>query len=87
MRSKRTAGTLLRWVSRRARFARTSSVGRTQSIGIEWQRSVPTCSARYLDLLAGDDLAANQTVTFLIQKTPWPELIEPSQRFQLIYFR
>lgn len=53
----------------------------------EPQRSVPTCSAHDLDLLAGDNLAANETITFLIQGAPWPELIEPSQRFQFIFIR
>ncbi len=53
----------------------------------EPQRPVATCAARYLDLLAGDDLVANQTVAFLIQGTPWPELIESSQRFQFISIR
>ena len=38
----------------------------------------------HLDLLARDNLAANQTEAFLIQRAPWPELIEPSQRFQLV---
>lgn len=54
---------------------------------IEPQRSIPTCAARHQDLLAGDNLAANQTITFLIQRAPWPELIEPSQRVQFIYIR
>jgi len=44
----------------------------------EPQRPVATCAAGYLDLLADDYLAANQTVTFLIQRAPWPKFIEPS---------
>ena len=48
------------------------------------QRSVSTCASDHLDLLARDKLAANQAEAFLIQRTPWPELIEPSQRFQLV---
>jgi hypothetical protein len=53
----------------------------------EPQRPIPTSSAHDLDLLAGDNLAANQTITFLIQGAPWPELIEPSQRFQFVSIR
>jgi len=34
------------------------------------QRSVSMGPARHLNLLAGDNLAADQTVTFLIQRLP-----------------
>ena len=53
----------------------------------EPQRPVATCAAGYLDPLAGDYLTANQTVTFLIQRAPWPKFIEPSQRLQFVHVR
>ena len=48
------------------------------------QRSRSPHTSDHLDLLARDNLAANQAEAFLIQGVPWPELIEPSQRFQLV---
>ena len=51
------------------------------------QRSVSIGPATHLNLPAGDNLAADQTVTFLIQSGPWPKLIEPSQHFELIFIR
>ncbi len=74
-------------------MAMISSVGSTQSIGIELQRSVgqlsvndplPSCSASYLNLPASNNFAANQTVTFLIERMPLPKLIEAAQCLQFI---
>jgi hypothetical protein len=48
------------------------------------QRSCSPRTSDHLDLLARDNLAANQAEAFLIQRAPWTELIEPSQRFQLV---
>jgi len=48
------------------------------------QRSRSPHTSNHLDLLARNNLAANQAEAFLIQGVPWPELIEPSQRFQLV---
>ena len=48
------------------------------------QRSRSPHTSDHLDLLARDNLAANQAEAFLIQGVPWPELIEPSERFQLV---
>ena len=48
------------------------------------QRSRSPHTSDHLDLRARDNLAANQAEAFLIQGVPWPELIEPSQRFQLV---
>ena len=54
---------------------------------IEPQRPVPTRAARHLDLLTDDNLAANETVTFLIQRAPYPELIEPTQHLEFLHVR
>ena len=39
----------------------------------------------HLDFPAGDDFAANQAVTFLIQRVPMPELIESLQDGQSFF--
>ena len=49
------------------------------------QRPVSTCAHAYLDLPAGDDFAANQAITFLIQRVPMPELIVSLQDGQLFF--
>jgi hypothetical protein len=48
------------------------------------QWSVSACTASYQDLAASNNFAANEAVTFLIQRTPLSELIEPLQRLQFI---
>jgi len=48
------------------------------------QRPCPPHTSDHLDLFARDNLATNQTEAFLIQRMPWPELIELSQRFQFV---
>jgi len=43
------------------------------------QRPVTTCVHNHLDFPAGNDFAANQAITLLIQRMPLPELIESLQ--------
>ena len=54
---------------------------------IEPQRTVAAGSASDLDLPPRNEIAANQTVTFLIERMPGPKLIEASQRFEFILVR
>jgi hypothetical protein len=57
------------------------------AIGGRANNAQPACSphtSNHLDLFARDNLATNQAEAFLIQRMPWPELIEPSKRFQSI---
>jgi hypothetical protein len=77
-------------------FAKTSLVGSTQSIGIEWQRSVEqidpqrpisTRASGELDLPACDNFTANEAVTLVIQGMPISKLIKSSQSFQLLFTR
>ena len=77
-------------------LARISSVGSTQSIGIELQRSEGQLTrsaplflrtARHLDLLASNNLPANQTVTFVVQRMPLPKLIELAQNIEFLSIR
>jgi hypothetical protein len=78
-----------------ATFAKTSLVGSTQSIGIEWQRSVgqltrngiSTRASGELNLPACDNFTANQAVTLVIQGMPVSKLIKSSQSFQLLFTR
>jgi hypothetical protein len=49
------------------------------------QRPVSTRAHDHLDLPAGDDFAANQAITFLIQRVPMPELIESLQDGQSFF--
>jgi len=51
------------------------------------QRLVSTCVSDHPDLLAGDNLAANQTVTFLVQRPPRSKMIEALQDLEFILFR
>ena len=51
---------------------------------IEPQRTVAAGSASDLDLPPRNEIAANQTVTFLIERTPLPKLIEAAQYLQFI---
>jgi len=43
------------------------------------RRPVSTCAHDHVDFPAGDDFAANQAITFLIQRMPMPESIESLQ--------
>ena len=49
------------------------------------QRSVSTCAHDHLDLPTGDHFAANQAITFLIQRMPMPELIESLQDSEFFF--
>ena len=49
------------------------------------RRPVFTCAHNHLDFPAGDDFAANQAITFLIQRVPMPELIESLQDGQSFF--
>ncbi len=49
------------------------------------QRPVSTCAHYHLDLPAGDHFAANQAITFLIQRMPMPELIESLQDSEFFF--
>lgn len=51
---------------------------------IEPQRTVAAGSASDLDLPPRNEIAANQTVTFLIERMPLSKLIEPAQRFEFL---
>ena len=53
----------------------------------EPQRTVAAGSASDLDLPPRNEIAANQTVTFLIERMPLPKLIEPAQRFEFFLIR
>ena len=45
----------------------------------ESQRSVAASAASDLDVLPHNQVAANQTIAFLVERMPLPELIEPAQ--------
>ncbi len=49
------------------------------------QRPVSMCASNHLDFPPGDDFAANEAITFLIQPVPLPELIESLQRLQFFF--
>ncbi len=49
------------------------------------RRPVFTCAHHHLDFPAGDDFAANQAITSLIQRVPMPELIESLQGGQSFF--
>src|SRR5437867_10149485 len=51
----------------------------------EPQRPIAACSAGYLDLPASNNPAANQAVTFFVERTPVAKLIEPPQRLQFVF--
>jgi hypothetical protein len=42
------------------------------------------CAHDHVDFPAGDDFAANQAITFLVQRMPLPELIESLQEAQFV---
>jgi hypothetical protein len=46
--------------------------------------SISAWAACDLDLPASDDFAANEAETFVIQRTPLAELIEPTQRVDFL---
>jgi hypothetical protein len=48
------------------------------------QRPVSTCAHDHVDFPAGNDFAANQAITFFIQRVPLPESIESLQEVQLV---
>jgi hypothetical protein len=49
------------------------------------QRPFSRCAHDHLDLPAGDHFAANQAITFLVQRVPLPELIESLQDGQFFF--
>lgn len=49
------------------------------------QGPVSTCAPNHLDFPPGDDFAANEAITFLIQGVPLPELIESLQDIQFFF--
>jgi hypothetical protein len=51
------------------------------------QRSIPARPTAHLDLSASNDLAAYETVTSVIQRTPFAKLIEAAQHIQSICVR
>ena len=48
-------------------------------------RPASTCAHDHVDFPAGNDFAANQAITFLIQRVPMPELIESLQDGQFFF--
>ncbi len=49
------------------------------------QRPVSTSAPNHLDIPPIDDFAANEAITFLIQRVPLPEFIESLQRLQFFF--
>jgi hypothetical protein len=49
------------------------------------QRSIFTFAPNHLDFPPGYDFSANESVTFLIQGVPLPELIESLQDVQFFF--
>ena len=50
----------------------------------EPQRAGFRAAGRDLNLPSGDEIPADQAVTFFIERLPFPELIESSQRVELV---
>jgi len=51
------------------------------------QGTVTPCTARHLNLVASNNLPANQTVTFVVQRMPLPKLIQPPQNIEFLRIR
>lgn len=51
------------------------------------QCTVTACATVYLNLLASNNLPANQTVAFVIQGTPWPKSIHHAQNIKFVRIR
>ncbi len=49
------------------------------------QQPVSTYASNYLDFPSSDDFAANEAITFLIQRVPLPESIESLQDVEFFF--